>query len=213
MTTRDLIALVDKGEGQRLEFKKKVDYPEKVLKEIVAFANTDGGDLLIGIEDNGLVSGLNNPEGESFVLKKAIRDYCNPHIEFHVEEIPISGKKSVLKFNILKSTQKPHFVKHNNSKQCYIRVLDKSVKASFVVNEILRRRNSPHGVNIRINEHDKILLQHLENHKSITLRRFSEISGLNKYAASRRLIKLVLANVLKIEPSENEDRFFMKEIA
>ena len=58
MNSNDLVALVNQGEGQRLEFKKKVDYPEKVVKEVIAFANSDGGNLLIGVDDDGNISGV-----------------------------------------------------------------------------------------------------------------------------------------------------------
>ena len=54
---RNLKHLVRHGEGQRLEFKMKVKFPEKIVKELVAFANSDGGHLFIGVSDDGKIEG------------------------------------------------------------------------------------------------------------------------------------------------------------
>ncbi|MEQ8573732.1 MAG: ATP-binding protein, partial [Fulvivirga sp.] len=51
MTFQELKRLVSQGESETLEFKRKVAHPEKIVKEIVAFANTKGGKLLIGVSD------------------------------------------------------------------------------------------------------------------------------------------------------------------
>ena len=57
MTFRELSQLVTLGEGQHLEFKKRVPAPERITKEVIAFANTGGGRLLLGIDDDGTVLG------------------------------------------------------------------------------------------------------------------------------------------------------------
>ena len=72
MELKELYRLVRKGEGETLEFKRKAAHPEKIVREVVAFANTKGGDLLIGVDDNGTIPGVKYAEEEIFVLNKAI---------------------------------------------------------------------------------------------------------------------------------------------
>ena len=57
----DLVALLSRTEGKTLEFKRDLSSPEGVLKAMVAFANTSGGIILLGIEDGPKkVTGLRN---------------------------------------------------------------------------------------------------------------------------------------------------------
>ena len=44
--------LVSQGEGQHLEFKRKASYPDKIVRELIAFANSQGGTLLVGVDDD-----------------------------------------------------------------------------------------------------------------------------------------------------------------
>ena len=62
LTIKDIRSLAKKGEGQQLEFKMKVKYPEKIIREMVAFANSEGGILLVGGGDLGDVAGLQFPD-------------------------------------------------------------------------------------------------------------------------------------------------------
>ena len=52
MTLQEVKELAVKGEGLQIEFKKKAAYPEKIVREVIALANTQGGTLLIGVDDD-----------------------------------------------------------------------------------------------------------------------------------------------------------------
>ena len=64
----EVLRLIRQGEGQFVEFKKKANHPEKIIKEVVAFANAGGGNLFIGVDDHGTISGLKFPEDEEYIL-------------------------------------------------------------------------------------------------------------------------------------------------
>ena len=68
MNFGELQRLVRKGEGQFLEFKRKANHPEKIVKELVSFANSGGGTLLLGVSDDGKLNGVRNPH-EDLSLK------------------------------------------------------------------------------------------------------------------------------------------------
>lgn len=212
MTIHELKAQVNAGEGERLEFKKKVAFPEKIVREIVAFANTYGGDLLIGVDDNGSISGLKFADEEQFEMERAIRNFCRPMIKYKSEIIPVSEKKSVIRYTIYESVRKPHYVIENGEgkKRAYVRVQDRSIQASREMREILKRSRKKKDIKFNYGDKETILMRYLEQHKQITVSRFAEITGLSKYIASQTLVLLSLANVLKVIPREKEDYFKIK---
>lgn len=208
MKLREIQKLVKRGETETVEFKAKANHPEKIVKEIVAFANTRGGKLLIGVSDKGKISGLTAAEEERFILEHAIKEYCFPKINYHHEIIPLSAKKSIIIYTIFESELKPHYTwvdQAKNRKKGYIRVADRSVQASTEMKEILRRERKRSAVRFTYGEKEKLLLNYLGKHDFITLESFAKLAGINPYLASRTLITLVLARVLKIIPREGED--------
>ena len=66
MTLEEIKRLVARGEGRHLEFKRRVPEPERVAKEVVAFANSGGGRLLLGVDDDGTIVGVRDSEEEEF---------------------------------------------------------------------------------------------------------------------------------------------------
>jgi predicted HTH transcriptional regulator len=205
---RRIHQLIKKGESETLEFKAKVNHPEKIVKEIVAFANTKGGQLLIGITDNNEILGLTSVEEALYTLELAIAKYCFPQINYQHEIIPVSSKRSIIIYTIFESEIKPHYILLNdrdNQRQGYIRLADRSVKASKEMKEILRRERKPSAVRFTYGEKEKVLLNYLDKHDFITLRNFAELAGIRPYLASRTLVTLVLARVLQIIPREGED--------
>lgn len=213
MTYRDLRKLVSQGESASLEFKRKVAHPEKIVRELVAFANTNGGQLLIGVSDNGEIPGVKFPEDEIYLLNKTIEELCKPIFEYQIEEIELNEKATAIIYNIPLSDRRPHAVKEDNKKkygQVYVRHQDKSVKASREVREIIKRQKKNRDIRFNYGEKEQKLMAYLEQNESITLSDFKELAGLNNYMASRTLVLLVLANVLKVQPTEKGDIYQLK---
>lgn len=199
--------LVAQGEGPTLEFKRKVSQPEKVVREMIAFANSGGGVLLVGIADDGSIPGLKYPEGESHVISEALKK-VTPELPLHETFIPLGGSRTVLQYKIHDSLRKPHFMNSaDNSRDCFVRVKDKSIKASRELREIMKRKQQPRDIHFRYGDHERILMKHLEVHQAITLKEFMLVSGLKRFIASKKLVLLVLANVLRVIPSEKGDLF------
>lgn len=235
MDFRTLRELVRQGEGKQLEFKLKTNHPEKIVREIVAFANSDGGQLLVGIGDDRTIKGLKYADEDEYILTRAIEKYCSPEIEYTMERIPVAEERDVLVFNIPPSKGKPHYVlqetthkptnvvmfapkkqvqplpKPNQAplKKAYIRIADKSVQASWEMREILRRGREERNIRFSYGDKEQKLMQHLDQHKSITVEAFAATANIPRKLASKTLILLVLANVLRVHPDEMVDRFTM----
>jgi len=202
--------LISQGEGATLEFKRKATFPEKIIREMIAFANTKGGILLIGIGDDGSLAGLKYPEEELHVMTEALKK-VRPYLQYNITLVPIAQSRTVIQYDIPESKRKPHYlVDEANIKASFVRVDDKSIKASRELREIVKREQRMKDIRFHFGEHEKFLMQYLDEKKAITLKEFIALSGLKRLYASRKLILLVLANVLKIIPHEKGDLYVVR---
>ncbi|GAB3912327.1 ATP-binding protein [Larkinella knui] len=209
MDYRALKELVRQGEGTHLEFKLKSNHPERIIREIVAFANTEGGKLLIGIGDDKSIQGLKHVDEDEYLLVRAIERYCTPAIDYHLERVPLANERDVLVITVPESEHKPHYVDDptNDFRRAYVRVDDKAVQASKEVREIMKGETAERAVRFTYGDKEQTLMQHLDRNQSITVDLFANIANIPRKMASRTLVLLVLANVLEIHPNETVDRF------
>jgi len=213
MHLRELQKLVAQGEGFRLEFKRKAAHPDKIMREVSAFANSGGGHLLIGVDDNGEIPGLKYPDEDEFVLKQAIVKHC-PAIQYELHRTVVSPNRQVLVFHIQPSQAKPIYVIYNfkrNTGRAYVRVADKSVQASWEMRQILRQIDLPQPVGFSYGENEQKLVQYLAQHPTIDVDTYAQVASLPRKTASELLVRLTLANLLKIVPDEVRDTFAMRE--
>lgn len=217
MELKDLYRLVRRGEGDTLEFKRKAAHPEKIVREFVAFANTKGGNVLIGVDDNGNIPGVKYAEEEIYVLNKALAKLCKPRLKYEYHIIPLDEDESraVVHYEVAESKKKPHYAlpdENTDWGKAYVRLADKSIQASKEVRNVIKFSQRKSGRILEIQEKEKVLLEYLGENESITLTKFQEISKLNRYKASRILVNLVVSNILRINPSDKEDTFSMAPI-
>ncbi len=198
--------LVMEGEGQHLEFKRKVSQPEKIVREMIAFANSDGGTLLIGVDDDGTLAGVKYPDEELLMVRQALERHMRQPLVYHDSLVELTPNKFVLRLDIPPSDKRPlYFIDEKNQRESFVRMNDMSIKASLQMNEIIRRKRNNKNVRFYFAEHELTLMKYLDERETITLRDFQKLTGLNQFAASRKLILLVLANVLKITATEKGD--------
>ena len=212
MDYKELVRIVKQGEGLHIEFKLKTNHPEKIIREIVAFANTAGGYLLVGIDDTGQIKGLKNPQGDRYVLEKAIATQCIPAIHYTLTSVQVGNDQEVLVYYIHTSEDKPYCViNQEGHKKAYVRIADKSVQASREMYQVMRqarRRN----VKFVYGEKEQQLMKILETQGMITVDEYAAKANLSKSIASKTLVLLVLANVLEIHPHESTDWFTRREV-
>jgi len=202
--------LVAEGEGPTLEFKRKAAFPEKIVREMIAFANTKGGILLIGVGDDGSLPGLKHPDDELHVMEAALKS-VRPYLEYKVTLVPVNDSRTIIYYDIPESKRKPHYLLNSNKlKETFVRVEDRSIKASRELREIVKRRQRMKDIRFHYGEHEKFLMQYLDEKECITVKEFASLCGLGKLYASRKLILLVLANVLKIVPHEKGDLYSVR---
>ncbi|GAA4913987.1 ATP-binding protein [Mucilaginibacter defluvii] len=197
--------LIFEGEGVSLDFKKTITRYEKIAKTMVSFANNKGGKLLVGVADNGAITGVKSEEEEKYMLTKAAHFYCRPAIEPVFEEVYVDDK-IVLVAEIPPSDEKPHYALAEDGKWwVYIRVKDKSVLASKIVVDVLKRSNDEQGVLIEYSSKEKALLEYLEKMGRITVKQFCTLLNIGRRRAQRILVDLVLSGVILVHTTEKEE--------
>jgi predicted HTH transcriptional regulator len=205
---RELKQLVLGGEGLHLEFKRRASSPEQIVRELIAFANTAGGILLVGVSDDRELSGVKYPDEESLLIRKALKKYCRPNLPYTETVIPLSGKKFVIQYEVPVSRKRPHFyIVSRRQSITFIRLRDMTMKASREMTEIVRRGKLAKNTAFTYGEHESALMKFLERKDKITLPEFQVLTGLSLHDAAEKLITLVLANVLRITPTEKGDLY------
>lgn len=103
--TQYLHTLIAEGEHQQQDFKFIISDARKIARSLSAFANTDGGRLLIGVKDNRNIAGIRNEE-EIYMIEAAATHYCTPKIEFEARPHSIEGRQ-VLEIIVPPSKDRP----------------------------------------------------------------------------------------------------------
>ena len=96
-------------ESEMVELKAIV--VEDIKKEIIAFANCEGGKLYIGVQDDGTVSGLDNPDETSLQISNMVRDAIKPDLTMflHYETVTVDEKK-IVAVDIQQGTERPYYI-------------------------------------------------------------------------------------------------------
>jgi predicted HTH transcriptional regulator len=197
--------LIFEGEGVTLDFKKTITSCEKIARTMVSFANNKGGKLLIGVADDGTIKGVKSEDEERYMITRAAHFFARPALDPLFEEIYVDDKL-VLVVNTSPSDLKPHYALAEDGKWwAYVRVKDKSVLASKIVLEVLKRSANDQGVLIEYSENEKSLLEYLEKNTRITIKECSELLKVGRRRAQRILVDLILSGLIRINTTEKEE--------
>jgi len=208
MNIHDLKLLIEDGEGFELEFKRKVSSPLKIAKTLSAFANTSGGLILFGVDDDHSIIGVESEKTELDLIDEAAEFYCDPPVLVSIKIIPYNHR-DVIVATVEESDTKPHYVKEENEEMnVFIRVNDNTVLASKEVIKVLRDEHPDKTpLTISIGHNEKRLFEYLETNPRITVAEFSELINVSIRRASRILTTLVRAGVIRIHTLEKTDYF------
>ena len=196
MTYSQLLRLIDKGESQTLDFKRKITHPKKIAKTLVSFANTQGGKLLIGVDDDKKIIGV-DPDEEKYIVNEALVQYCQPTFELDYLAIEDTYGKYVLIVSIPESQNKPHFViGTDQTKKAYVRMNDKSILASKMLLKNMQKGIVENTAKRNLNKVQQVLLEYLSVHEKITVKQYAKLCNLSERRAKRILIEQTLNGFL-----------------
>ena len=181
---------------------------------MIAFANTRGGVIFLGVDDNKDIVGVDSEKSEAEQIKDAALNYCEPPLDYNISYVSFDGKEVVI-VEIPESEKKPHRIQDYdnefdiNNVKIYIRVNDKSVTASKEMVRILKARTD--SLNLKkysLGPVEKAVFTYLDLHERISVKELGSMVNISERRASRTLVKLVRANLLLIHTKDNGDEYF-----
>ena len=121
MLKTELLEIIANGENSGVEFKRDDIRAEALAREIVAMANLRGGMVLLGVEDDGTISGIQREDLETWVMN-AILGHVHPMLLPFYEVVALDDGKRVAVVSITMGTSKPYVLRHSGREDIYIRV-------------------------------------------------------------------------------------------
>ena len=203
----NLRALISQGEGERLEFKKKTTHPTRIARTLASLANTHGGQVLVGVDDDGRVVGVRDAEEEMFVLREAAAHYVDPPLTLHFREVETEDDHIVLIVRVEESPNKPHRAQvAPGDWRGYVRVRDESVQASTLTEKVLARQQPEERLEkLPLSKDELRVLDYLKTTQPrITVAQYTKLINVSRRRAYRTLIKLVLHGYLRYHDKEKE---------
>ncbi|MFT4779158.1 MAG: putative HTH transcriptional regulator [Flavobacteriales bacterium] len=205
-----VVEMIAEGEHQKQDFKMRIENARKIAKTLVAFANTDGGRLLIGVKDNGRISGVNEDE-EFHMIQAAAEMYCKPIIEFQTQ-VWKSNFKTVLEVIIEPSLKKPHFAQNDALEwESFQRQSDRNIKANGVLLKVWEHQAQDRNDDFEYTKQVHKLFSALRNHESLGFKKISRILRMNRLQTEDLLAKLVVWEVLNITFDDTGCHFILQD--
>lgn len=202
-------SLIAQGEHQQQDFKFEISDVCKIAKTLSAFANTEGGRLLIGVKDNGKIAGVRSEE-EQYMIEAAAQVYCKPEVQCQMQSYTVEGR-TVLIASIEKSHQRPVCAKSEDGRYlAYVRVKDENILATPVHLHLWRMGDSPKGELLEFTEREQTLLEQMASDNGLSLNQYCKRAHLPRPACLRLLAKFIRYGIIDMVFEERQFRFRLK---
>ena len=212
---RYLQSLINEGEHQQQDFKYRVSDAQKLAKSVSAFANTDGGRLLIGVRDDGHMSGVRDEE-EIYMMHQAAYRYCRPEASIKFDTFHVSpsdthdgsrGLRTIVVATVPPSEKRPICAVSDDGKQrAYIRIADENIVASPVHLAIWRESQNPQGSMMTYTDAVRKLIDALHDQR-LTLNQLVRRSTLPRQKVITLLARLIRFHVAQWEYADQQFLF------
>jgi predicted HTH transcriptional regulator len=205
-----LLKRIGEGEHLKQDFKYCINDSRKIAKTLVAFANTAGGRLLIGVKDNGKIVGVSSDE-EYYMVESAAKLYSNPPVDFYVNQLRYEGK-TVLDVYVNPGTLKPYLAKDENGKWlAYIRVEDENIIAHPIQVEVWKKQYSAEGIHLTYSVDEQFIIAFLKEKGSFSFSEYFRAAGISRNIAEEILSNFIVLGIVKMEHSKEGTKFYLDE--
>ena len=205
-------SLIKEGEHQQQDFKYRVSDAKKLAKSVSAFANTDGGRLLIGVRDDGNMSGVRDEE-EIYMMHQAAYRYCRPQasIKFDTYQVAPShvanggrGLRTIVIATVPPSDKRPICaIDDEGHQRAYIRIADENIVASPVHLAIWRETQNPQGTMMTYTDTVRKLIDTLQGQR-LTLNQLVRQSAIPRHKVITLLARLIRFHIARWEYKDQQ---------
>jgi predicted HTH transcriptional regulator len=193
--------LIERGETQKQDFKFEVSDSKKIARSISAFANTDGGKLLVGIKDNGVVAGVRSEE-EVHMLEAAAQLYCRPEIPLKFTQWQVDGKK-VLEVDIAKTRDVLVMAPDRNDVyKVFVRVRDENILANGIFIKNWEQKKNKRAVDIQYTDIEKAFIQTLEKHQPINFSQLRKKLAIPPQKLNQLILDFMMIDMVELVITE-----------
>lgn len=210
MNRRQLNSLVAEGEGRRLEFKMRTPQPRRLAKEVIAFANSGSGKILLGVDDAGSILGVKDSYEEEYAIRVALDTWCIPPVRWNLRRIQISRKREVLVISVPSRRNGPHYLRRSPGDlrgAAYVRFEDESIEASADAVLLMEEEASDREVRFEFGELEMELMRMLEQSGRVTSGEYAQHVHISIDRARIILVTLVRARILFLNTARRGDYF------
>lgn len=209
-STQYIQRLIAEGEHCHQDFKFEISDARKIARSISAFANTEGGRLLVGVKDNGKIAGIRSEE-EIYMIEAAANMYCKPTVELQTQTYHVEGK-TVLEILIEEATSKPIYaLDENNTPKAYIRIKDENILATPVHLKVWQHSKKEMGTFVQFTEREQKLLDILQTGKQLTLNQCCKASKINRITLCNLLADFIRFGLVTSVYDAHKFYFVLKE--
>lgn len=205
--TQYIHQLVTEGEHSHQDFKFEISDARKIARSISAFANTEGGRLLVGVKDNGKIAGIRSEE-EIYMIEAAATMYCQPQVEITTHTYTVEGR-TVLKIDIGEASTKPVYaMDEENKPKAYIRIDDENILATPVHLKVWQHAKKEKGAFVSYTEKEQRLLDMLGERGCLTLNQCCRLCKTSRATMCRLLADFIRFGL--VSPAFQGHQFYFK---
>jgi predicted HTH transcriptional regulator len=192
---------IAQGEGTQLDFKFRIDDQKKIARTLAAFANTEGGTLLIGVKDSGKISGC-LPEEEYYMIEGAAEVFCKPPVQFDSRVIQ-EGHHLVLQIEVPVSEEKHKAHDENGQWKFFHRLEDQTLLANKITFLLWRYKKEGKQKAESFTPELSDLIQLISELQPVTISKLFRKSTLPKRKVNEHIATLVYWGVIDQEVSDS----------
>jgi predicted HTH transcriptional regulator len=203
----EIYDLIKRGEDQHLDFKQHITNLHKIAKTIVSFANSEGGKIIIGVDDSGEVVGV-DVEQEKFMMVQAGKKFCDPPV--FIRFVTMEERRETILIALIEKSEKEHRALDEAGEWLfYTRVRDQSV---LIPDNDEQRHADKHNLKpipIVMGKNDG-LLNHLMENEFITIKEYMKMMNISYGIAKRSLNDLVENKTLGVNEMNHTQYFYLR---
>lgn len=196
--------LIQEGEHEYQDFKFAITDAPKIAHSISAFANNDGGHLLIGVRDNGSVAGVRSDE-DIYMIEQAALMYCRPAQKVEITAFAVEAGAIVVRARIPKAEKRPVYARDTDgSWRAYFRVKDENIVAHPVMLAAWERMARGGDTLFALSQAETALLTYLDEWGMTTVDRYMTGAHISRATATDIVARLYAMGIIDFSYTGSE---------